>query len=59
MNLYKKCTEEPYTFLVTDATVTPDNPLCFRKNFSERIYKLIMTIDDKITYEKLQYDINR
>ena len=58
MNLYKKCTEEPYTFLATDATVTSDNPLCFR-NFSERIYKLIMTIDDKITYEKLQYDINR
>ena len=49
MNLYKKCTGKPYFFLMI---------LCFRKNLSERIQKLIMTIDNKITDEKLQYYIN-
>ena len=37
MNLYKKFTEKPYSFLVIDATVASDNPLRFRKNLSERI----------------------
>ena len=37
MNLYKKCTEKPNSFLVTDATLASDNPLRFRKNLSERI----------------------
>ena len=32
---------------------------CFRKNVFERTWKRIMTIDDKIRDEKLQYDINR
>ena len=31
MNLYKKCTGKPYSFLVTDATLASDNP-------SERIF---------------------
>ena len=37
MNLYKKCTAKPYSFLVIDATLASDNPLRFRKNLSERI----------------------
>ena len=37
MNLYKKCTAEPYSCLVIDATLASDNPLCFRKSLSERI----------------------
>ena len=37
MNLYKKCTAKPYSFLVIDATVASDKPLCFGKNISERI----------------------
>ena len=37
MNLYKKCTEKPYTFLVIDATLASDNPSRFRKNLLERI----------------------
>ena len=32
MNIYKKCTKEPYSFLVNDATLPSDNPLRFRKN---------------------------
>ena len=39
MNLYKKCTAKPYSFLVIDATLASDNPLHFRKNLSERILK--------------------
>ena len=37
MNLYKKCTAKPYSFLVIDATLASDNPLRFRKNLLERI----------------------
>ena len=37
LNLYKKCTEKPYSFLVFDATLTSDNPSRFRKNLLERI----------------------
>ena len=37
MNLYKKCTAKPYSFLVVDATLVSDNILRFRKNLSERI----------------------
>ena len=37
MNLYQKCTAKSYSFLVTDATLASDNPLCFRKNLIERI----------------------
>ena len=48
-----------YSFLVIDAIVVSDNPLRFRKNLLERIQKLVMTIDEKIRDEKLQYHINR
>ena len=37
MNLYKKCTKKPYSFLVIDATLASDNPLRFRINLSEKI----------------------
>ena len=37
MNLYKKCTAKPYSFLVIDATCVSDNPLCFRRNLLGRI----------------------
>ena len=57
MNVYKKC--KTILFLVVDATRTSDNSLCFRKNLLKRMQKLIMTIDDKVRDEKLQYDINR
>ena len=60
MNLYKKCTAKPYSFLVIDATLASDNPSRFRMNLLERIQNLIMAvIDNKISDEKLQYDINR
>ena len=31
MKIYKKCTVEPYSFLVNDTTLPSDNPLRFRK----------------------------
>ena len=31
-NIYRKCTAEPYSFLVNDTTISLDNPLSFRKN---------------------------
>ena len=30
--MYKKCTAEPYSFLVNDTTVSSGDPLRFRKN---------------------------
>ena len=59
MNLYKKYTAKPYSFLVNDATLALDNPLPFRCSLLERIQKLIMTIDDNIIDEKVQHDIER
>ena len=32
MNVYQKCTAEPYPVLVNDATLAVDNSLRFRKN---------------------------
>ena len=32
IKVYKKCTDEPYSVLVNDATLSSDNPLRFRKN---------------------------
>ena len=37
MNLYKKCTSKPYSFLVIDTTLASDNSLRFRRNLLERI----------------------
>ena len=37
INLYKKCTAKPYSFLVIDATLASDNPLRFRKNLVKKI----------------------
>ena len=31
-NIYRKCTAEPYSFLVNDTTLPSNNPLRFRKN---------------------------
>ena len=32
MNIYKKYTKEPYSFLVNDTNLPSDDPLRFRKN---------------------------
>ena len=57
-NTYKKCISEPYSFLVIDTMLTSNNPLRFKKIFLKYIIK-IMTINDQIRDENLEYDINR
>ena len=37
VNIYRKCTAEPYLFFVNDTTLASDNPLRFRKNLFEHI----------------------
>ena len=37
MNLYQKCTANPYSFLVIDTTIASDNLLHSRNNLLERI----------------------
>ena len=37
MNLYKKCTAKPHSFLAINITLASDNPLHFRENLLERI----------------------
>ena len=32
VKIYKKCTDDPYSFLVNDTTLPSNNPLRFRKN---------------------------
>ena len=37
MNIYRKCANEPYSFLTTDTTLPNINPLRFRKNLSDSL----------------------
>ena len=41
MDLYKKCTEKPFSFLDIDATLASNDPLHLKKDFSESIQKSI------------------
>ena len=59
MKIFKKCTVEPYSFLVNDTTLLLDNPIKLKKNLFAITYNKIMSVEDQIRYEKLQYDINR
>ena len=45
--------------MVIHTTLAEDEPLYFRKNLLEELYKLIMGINNKIRDEKLQYDTYR
>ena len=35
LKIYRSCTKEPYSFLTIDTTLSADNPMRFRKNFSD------------------------
>ena len=59
MNPHQKYTAKPCAFLVIDTALPSNNPLHFRKNLVEIIWKLIMTIDENIRDEKLKYGFNR
>ena len=55
IEIYRKCTDKPYSFLVIDTTLPSNNSLKFRKT----LIQLMMTINNQIKDEKLQYSINR
>ena len=46
-------------FLVNDPTPQSNDLSNFRHNLLERLKEVIMTINDEIKDEKLQYDSNR
>ena len=50
MKIYKKCTTEPYSFLINDTTLPSDDPLRFRKN----LLRLEMKNYNMILIERLQ-----
>ena len=35
LKIYRNCINEPYSFLTIDTTLPADNPMRFRKNFSD------------------------
>ena len=35
LKIYRNCTKEPYSFLTIDTALPADNPMRFRKNFSD------------------------
>ena len=37
MNIYRKCTNEPYSFLDIETTLPADNHLHFRKNLFDSL----------------------
>ena len=39
LKIYRNCTKEPYSFLTINTTLPVDNPLRFRNNFSDFLYK--------------------
>ena len=54
----KKCTAEPFSFLVQEITLPSNNSLYFRQNLLESIKKVIVTIDKKVRDGNLKCDIN-
>ena len=63
-SIYRKYTAEPYSFLVNDTTLPSNNRLRFGINIfniecNSIVQYKIMTINDQIRDEKLQYDIDR
>ena len=39
INVYKKCIEKTYSFLLFDTTIASDNPLSFKKKLSKKYIK--------------------
>ena len=35
LKIYRNCTKEPYSFLTIDTTLPANDPMRFRKNFSD------------------------
>ena len=59
INIYRKCTAEPYSFLVSDISLASNNLFKVQKKIFLTYIIKIITINDQIRDEKLQYDINK
>ena len=35
LRIYRNCTKDPYSFLTNDTTLPADDPMRFRRNFSD------------------------
>lgn len=55
--MLQKRNAKSYSFLANDPTLASYNPLHLRRNLLKRILKVILTIDDRIRDDKLQYNI--
>ena len=40
MKIYKNVTNEPYSFLVNETTLSPNHQLHLRKNLTDELYKI-------------------
>ena len=58
MKLYKEYTKEPFSFLVTDTTLSSDNPLWLRKNLVS-VSEKIKAISNKIEQNKAQHNLDK
>ena len=56
MKLYRKGNAEQYSVLAIDITFPSKNALNCQKNLLEKLYHIVMIIDEKITF---QHDIKR
>lgn len=51
MNIYRRCTNEPYSALVNDITLPSDHPLRIKKNISDNI-SLMTSLRRNLFYYK-------
>ena len=58
MKLYKEYTKEPFSFLVTDTTLSSDNPLWLRRNLVS-VSEKIKAINNKIEQNKAQHNLDK
>ena len=65
INIYRKCTSEPYSFLVDDTTLAPNNPLRYRENlfgtYNKKSWQLMIRLEMKkynMILIKLKYHLN-
>ena len=64
IKMYRECTKEPFNFLTIDIKLPSTNPLRFRKNLFDALWKMTVTdqikiLDRKIKQNEAQYDLDR
>ena len=59
LKIYRNCKKEPYSFFTINTTLPGNNPLSFRKNFSDSpLTEKVKILDDKIKANQTQYDLH-